>query len=374
MYDALIIGARCAGSPTGMLLARKGYRVLIVDRDTFPSDTLSTSYMQIDAVQRLHKWGLHERLLATDTPELKTIHAAFNAMEMDLPTGPVPTLAPRRTVLDSLLVDAARDAGAEVREGCSVLEVLKNADGAVTGVRLRKDGVESVEEARIVIGADGRNSVVAKAVDAPHYNETPGFSAGFYTFYSGFERDSPYFMLRGGHLIFVFPTNGDAAFVGFEAPYSNWEQVRADPDAYLQALVAEHAPAILERMNRGKKLDKFYGMGGRESYYRKPFGPGWALAGDAGYLKDPLLGEGVNDAFWAAEHLSEAIDAGFSGKRPLEEALAEYETRRNLDTAERYELTHALCQSLGSELPMELAGRFAASNQQRAMAAMAPAG
>src|SRR4051812_23454864 len=179
MYDAIVVGARCAGAPTAMLLARAGHRVLLVDRDTFPSDTLSTAFMKPDATGRLQRWGLYDRLLATGVPELTVLRVHAGPFAMDTPPGPTPQIAPRRTVLDKLLRDAAEESGAEVREANSVQEVLINADGVVTGVRLQDaSGAQSVENASIVIGADGRNSAIARAINAERYNENEATSCG----------------------------------------------------------------------------------------------------------------------------------------------------------------------------------------------------
>ena len=370
MYDAIVVGARCAGSPVGMLLARAGHKVLIVERDTFPSDTLSTAHMQPDAVIRMTKWGLIDRLIAAGTPPYAKMNVGVGDIEMQTPPAEIPAYAPRRTVLDPILMQAARESGAEVREGCSVQEVLKDAEGRVTGVRLQQNGSDAgTESARIVIGADGRNSVVARAVDAPKYNEFPGLTTGFYSFYTGLDQDMGHIYFRGNHGIFVFPTNDKAACVAFEAPFARYDEIRKDPEAYLMGILEANAPAVAATVKAGKRIDKFFGMGGRESYYRKPFGPGWALVGDAGFLKDPFLGDGINDAFRDAELLAGAIDDGFSGRADLDEALAAYEERRNAATRDRYELTHDMCAALSTEITMELVGRIAMSNGALAAAA-----
>src|SRR5262252_7480664 len=158
MYDAIIVGARAAGAPTAMLLARKGHRVLLVDRASFPSDTLSTHYIHQPGVARLRRWGLLDRLVATGCPPSRSL--TFDVGPFALAGTPPPSdgvaegFAPRRTVLDSLLLEAAADAGAEVRTGFPVDELVFE-DDAVVGIR----SGDTVERARIVIGADGRNSL-----------------------------------------------------------------------------------------------------------------------------------------------------------------------------------------------------------------------
>ncbi|MBE0610887.1 MAG: FAD-dependent monooxygenase, partial [Dehalococcoidia bacterium] len=130
MYDAIVVGARCAGSPTAMLLARNGHRVLVVDRATFPSDTLSTHFMTPDGVERLREWGLLDRVLATGCPQLHGTQRSLQGMALPADPNDPLTIAPRRTVLDKILVDAAREAGAEVREGTSVDSLIVE-DGVV---------------------------------------------------------------------------------------------------------------------------------------------------------------------------------------------------------------------------------------------------
>src|SRR5688572_22601793 len=173
-YDVIIVGARCGGSPTAMLLARKGYRVLLVDRATFPSDTLSTHVVQPHGVARLARWGLLDRLIASGCPPTHTYAFNFGPLAITGSPGtadaPV-AYCPRRTVLDKLLVDAAVAAGAELREAFAVDEVLVS-DGRVTGIRGHgKDGANVVERAPLVVGADGRHSLVARAVSPEIYNE-----------------------------------------------------------------------------------------------------------------------------------------------------------------------------------------------------------
>ncbi|HUR33075.1 MAG TPA: FAD-dependent monooxygenase [Vicinamibacterales bacterium] len=191
-YDAIIVGARCAGSPTAMLLARKGYRVLVVDRATFPSDTLSTHVVQPLAVSALARWGLAARLAATGCPPIHTYTFDFGPFTIagapGTPDSPV-AYCPRRTVLDKLLVDAAAEAGAEVREGFTVDEVVSEG-GRVVGIRGHaKGGAPVTERAAVVVGADGRNSVVAHAVAPEHYHDKPPLLAPYYAYWSGLPMD-----------------------------------------------------------------------------------------------------------------------------------------------------------------------------------------
>jgi 2-polyprenyl-6-methoxyphenol hydroxylase-like FAD-dependent oxidoreductase len=178
MYDAIVVGARCAGSSTALLLARRGLKVLLVDRATFPSDTISTHILWPHGAEILGRWELRDRLAASGVPPI--------CRRMTFDVGPFALLGtipdandgmggfcPRRTVLDSLLVNAAAEAGVDVRESFTVAELLMTGD-TVVGIRGHGNGLRSVEEqARVVIGADGVNSFVARAVHAPEYDVRP---------------------------------------------------------------------------------------------------------------------------------------------------------------------------------------------------------
>ncbi len=353
MYDAIIIGARCAGSPTGMLLARKGYNVLVVDRATFPSDILSTHAFAGDATDRLHKWGLLDRVLATGVTQCGgglTIWLDQEPYEFNFGPSPHPTIAPRRTYLDQILVDAAREAGAEVREGFSVQEILIE-DGVVTGVRGQlKDGSTVIEKAKVVIGADGKYSHLAKAVGAQEYNTLPPRNCAYYSYYSGV-KDSTQLEFHGntgGGFAGLFPTNDGLVCVAAGWPVELWEEKKKDPEKSMEESWAA-LPELTERMKDKKREDRIMGWPGYTSYYRKPFGPGWILVGDAGYLKDPTLGQGINDCFRDAEYVSEALDAAWSGREDLYAALAAYQQKRDMETGAIYALNDLLSQGFTKE-------------------------
>src|SRR5262245_1155789 len=157
-FDVIVIGARCAGSPTAMLLARKGYRVLVVDRATFPSDTVSTHLVHPLGAAALSRWGLLDRLTTTGCPPIHTYTYDFGPFTIagapGTDTAPV-AYCPRRTILDKVLVDAAAEAGAEIREGFTVDEILIE-DGRAVGIKSRSNHGSDIERARVIIGADGR--------------------------------------------------------------------------------------------------------------------------------------------------------------------------------------------------------------------------
>ena len=347
MYDALIVGARCAGSPTAMLLARKGYKVLLLDRGTFPSDMpFSNHYVHQAGSARLKRWGLLDKLAATGCPPITTNHWNYGAFTL---TGSPPpahggvteAYAPRRKALDPVLVAGAEAAGVELREGFSVQEVLFEND-TVVGIRGRqKNGANVTERARITIGADGMFSLVARAVKAPEYSSKPPLEGSWYSYWSGVKMKGWHLWIRRHRVIFAYNTNDNLALIGVAFAAKDLPQVRTNVEHHHQLVIEETAPDLATDMKKGRRESKFVG-GAIPGYVRKPYGPGWALVGDAGYQKDPCTASGITDAFSSAELLAEAIDAGFSGRQPLEEALAAYEQRRNQSELPYYELTSQL--------------------------------
>ncbi|HEY1275862.1 MAG TPA: NAD(P)/FAD-dependent oxidoreductase [Thermoleophilaceae bacterium] len=343
-YDAIVVGARAGGSPTAMLLARAGYRVLLVDRATFPSDTMSTHVIHPPGVAALARWGILERLEATGCPPIGTYSYDFGPLTIAgspraVPGGPH-AYAPRRTVLDALLAEAAADAGAELREGFTVDEIVID-DGRVTGIRGHADGgVRVTERAKVVIGADGRHSRVAKAVEAERYNETPTLAAAYYAYWSGLPADGFETYIRGESQRgwAAIPTNDGLTCLVQGWPHAQFHANRKDVEGnYMRSF--ELVPEFAERLRGAKRETRFVGAGDLAGYFRKPYGPGWALVGDAGYHLHPITAFGISDAFRDAEALATALDDAFAGRRPYDESLADYQRGRDEDALPVYELT-----------------------------------
>jgi 2-polyprenyl-6-methoxyphenol hydroxylase-like FAD-dependent oxidoreductase len=342
MYDVIVVGARVAGASTAMLLARRGLKVLAVDRATFPSDTLSTHQVQVPGVARLRRWGLLERVQAAGTPATRRVRfdAGPVVLEGRWPAvdGVDALYSPRRTILDTLLVDAARDAGAEVRERFSVDEVLFDGD-RVTGVRGRQRGGAAVREtARLVVGADGRHSRVAKAVGARAYHVQPARSVAYYTYWAGVPLDEGRMYARERRLIGAWPTNDGLVMTYVAAPAAEFDAFRSDPEGCVRRAL-DLAGDLGERVRAGEKADRVFGTADLQNRFRAPFGPGWALVGDAGLVMDPVTGRGIADAFRDAEQLAGAVAAGLDGGPPLADGLAAYQARRDAETLPMYEMT-----------------------------------
>ena len=363
-FDAIVVGARCAGSPTAMLLARQGYRVLVVDKATFPSDTISTHLVHPAGVAALKDWGLLDRLLATGCPGIDTYAFDFGSVTISGAPGTDEApfaYAPRRTVLDKLLVDAAAEAGAELREGFTV-EGLLIEGGRVTGIRGHGKGEL---RGRVVVGADGHHSLVARVAGADPYNEIPPLQVSYYTYVSGLPMDGRYEVhLRPGRGFAAWPTNDDMTLVIAGWPRSELVENRKDIEGNFLATL-EIVPEFAARFRAATRETRFVGQS-LANFMRRPAGPGWALVGDAGYTKDFITALGISDAFRDAELCATALNEALSGGRPFEEAMADYQSERDRLSLPFYELTAQLAPL--DPLPDELEQLLAATQgNQEAM-------
>jgi 2-polyprenyl-6-methoxyphenol hydroxylase-like FAD-dependent oxidoreductase len=337
-YDAIVVGARCAGAATAMLLATKGYDVLLVDRATFPSDTVSTHVIHPPGLTALRRWGLLDDLVATGCPWLPTYTFDFGPLVItgtpSAADGTAGAYAPRRIVLDELLVRAAEKARAELREGFSVTELIFDAD-RVVGVRGRVGEAQVSEYARVVIGADGVHSRVAGLVNAPRYREGPVLASAYYAYWSGVPATGAQWILRPGRGYGVIPTNDDLTLVLAAWPQADVALVKQDLQGnYLREVTA----ALGDRLASGRQETRVVGEG-VPNRFLTPYGPGWALVGDAGYAKDPVTAQGITDAFRDAELCANALDAAWQGSQGYDEALSEYQRHRDEAVLPIYEFT-----------------------------------
>jgi flavin-dependent dehydrogenase len=314
-YDAVIIGARCAGAATALLLARSGAKVLLVDRQAYGSDTMSTHALMRCAVVQLNRWGLIPSIVAAGTPAIRstTFHYCDEAIRVDLkPDHGVDCLfAPRRTVLDRLLVDAAREAGAEVRHGVALSELQIAPSGRVIGASLR-DGNGGCMTVRsdIVIGADGRQSTVAQLVDAKAYVEGLNASGIVFGYYEDLNWDGLHWHFAENAAAGVIPTNsGHCVFAAVPAAKFG-ATFRSDVMGGFLRVLEANCPGLRADVEHGVLNGRLRGFGGARGYLRQCQGVGWALVGDAGYFKDPLTAHGITDALRDAELLSRAVAIG----------------------------------------------------------------
>ena len=368
MYDAIVVGARCAGSPTSMLLARRGYRVLLVDKATFPSDTLSTHIIWPQGIDVLARWGLSDSLEATGVPPIgrwMRFDVGPFALHGTLEHGNDGRggFCPRRTVLDNILVRAAEASGVELREAFTVESLLFEGD-TVVGIRGRTRGGTTVEErARIVVGADGIRSVVAAQVSAPEYERRPIAACAYYSYFSGVRQADIELYVREHCAFGGVPTNDGLHLVMVNWPTREFAAVRSDIDGQVQRALSM-APDFAARVNGGRREDVWHGTVGVPSYLRKPYGKGWALVGDASYNRDPITAQGMSDAFIEAEQLAGAIDAGFAGAEDLSRSLPQVEAARNARVRPMCEFAYELALLEPPPAPMQELFAALRSNQE----------
>jgi flavin-dependent dehydrogenase len=365
MYDAIIVGARCAGAATALLLARRGHRVLLLDRSSFPSDTISGHFILHGGTRKLAEWGLLADVLASGCPPVTKVasHWGDFMLAAAAPTrdGLPACIGPRRIVLDALLVKAAIAAGVELREGTVVDSLLSDGE-LVTGIHGRTTGGTTIaERARIVIGADGKRSAIARLVGAPSYMEQPSLTCWYMAYWGNLPCDGLEMHWRPGRLVFVFPTHDQLALVAVAWPHDEFRQFRSDIAGNYRATLGQMT-ALADRLPAAQQAERFVGMADVPNFFRRPYGSGWALVGDAGHHKDPTLARGISDAFCDAELLAEAVDAGLSGRRAMSEALASYEQQRNARAIPENEMNLQAAHLEGWDTPEAMGLRAALRN------------
>jgi flavin-dependent dehydrogenase len=338
-YDAIVVGARAAGAATAMLLARHGMRVLVVDRSRHGSDTLSTHALMRGGVMQLRRWGLLGQIVDAGTPPVRRTTFTYGPEQIVITIKPAHGVsalyAPRRTVLDPILVDAAVQAGAEVRFGISVEDVLRDDTGRVIGVKGRNaSGRTFSARAPLVIGADGMRSTIATKVEAPVERMSDSVAGVIYGYWSGLETDGYEWMFNTTGVAGVIPTNGGEACVFVSGPPSRIGRGGAQ---VMRSIVEAASPALAERLDAAVAPAGVRTFGGLPGVVRRSWGPGWALVGDAGYFKDPISAHGLTDALRDAELLARAVIDSTSVDR--DEALADYQVTRDRLSADLFETT-----------------------------------
>ena len=330
-HDVIVVGARAGGASTAMLLARAGLDVLVVDRSRYGADTLSTHALMRAGVVLLDRWGLLDRVIDAGTPAIRRTTFSFAeqdvAIAIDPGSGVDALYAPRRTVLDPILVDAARSAGAKVQFGTSVTGVTRDHTGRVDGVTARDGSGRAVlHSARWIVGADGVRSIVADAVGAPVERHGTGVTATVYGYWPEFDTDGYQWAFRSGEVAGVIPTNdGQANIFAVASP----SRVGRGGLPVLHEIVHTAAPALAERLRDAHAPRGVRTFGGLAGFVRVPYGPGWALVGDAGYWKDPISAHGLTDALRDAALLARAIAGTASGELREDDAFARYHQTRN---------------------------------------------
>jgi len=333
-YDVIVVGGRVAGASTAMLLARQGLRVLVLERSSPGTDTLSTLALMRAGVLQLKRWGVLDRVREAKTPAMRRtiVHYGDDAVVVPVKekAGIDELFAPRRTVLDTILAEAAIEAGAEFRFE-SVVRDLLWTDGAVSGVR-GQDRMGQAFEARapLVIGADGRHSAVARAVEAPVTWQSEVSGGVVYGFWSGLAVSGYEWFYRPGASAGLIPTNDGQVLVWVGTSTDRFmRDVAHDTSAGFARLVDEVGAGLGEMIAPGRREGRFRAFPGMSGYLRKPWGPGWALVGDAGSFRDPLSAHGISDALRDVEFLARAVPALLEHPSGDGSALAVYERMRD---------------------------------------------
>ncbi|HEX6337290.1 MAG TPA: NAD(P)/FAD-dependent oxidoreductase [Jiangellaceae bacterium] len=349
-HDVIIIGARCAGAATAMLLARHGLRVLVLDRSRYGSDTISTHALMRGGVVQLQRWGLLDRVVAAGTPPVTKVvfHYPDDVARVSLkPAAGVDALyAPRRNVLDPLLTDAAVEAGAEILFGVTVIQLLRDDSGRVTGVVGRdRNGRRTVATAPLTIGADGIRSFVAGEVGAAVIRTAAGLGSAFlYGYWDGLPVEGYEWLYGPSASGGLIPTNDGRTGVFVGTTPARMKQIlraRASHGPF-SALLEHLSPAVAERVRAARGPEGRRGFAGLPGYVRQSWGPGWALVGDAGSFEDPLSTHGITDALREAELLATAVVEMHGGAISESAALAGYQRTRDALSARLYAAVEAI--------------------------------
>ncbi|MGD9671764.1 MAG: NAD(P)/FAD-dependent oxidoreductase [Hyphomicrobiaceae bacterium] len=341
-YDVVVVGARCAGAATAMLLARAGLDVLLVDRQAYGTDTMSTHALMRAGVLQLSRWGLFPAVMAEATPAIRTTTFHYGDEEIRLRIKPEHGVeylcAPRRAVLDRILVDAARAAGAEVRHGVLLADLERGAGARITGVRLRNGkGNPVVVECDIVIGADGRQSTVAKLVQARTLLQASSTSSYVYGYFEGLEQDGSHWHFVENAAAGVIPTNHGQHCVFASVPGSAFRTTfRGNVERAFADVLEANSRTLRQNVARARLVGRLRGFAGVPGHMRQSYGSGWALVGDAGYFKDPITAHGITDALRDAELLASAVIDG----RP--EALGGYQAERDALSCTLFQITDSI--------------------------------
>ena len=338
-YDVIVVGARCAGSSTAMLLARADARVLLIDKHEFGRDVISTHAIMRTGVLQLARWGLLPEIEAAGTPPITktTFHYGGDVCPIDIKSehGVDYLCAPRRTVLDKVLVNAARKAGAEVHHAMSLQKLKTALDGRVVGVNVKdRYGVKSEITADLVVGADGRQSLVANLVKAQTYARGQSRSGCVYGYFSNIQSDGFHWYFNNNAAGGVIPTNENQHCVFAAVPADHFaDTYREDMAGGFRKIARANSPELHQMLEDAQLVGRLHGFVGFAGHMKQSYGPGWCLVGDSGYFKDPLTAHGITDALRDGELLSEAILRGEA------RAFVRYQENRDALSKDLFEVT-----------------------------------
>lgn len=359
-YDAIIIGARCGGAPLAMLLARAGHKVLLVDRMAIGSDIMSTHYVKRTGASLLNKWGLLDKVCEIGTPKIERQIFQIGDIKLE---GQAPAcdgigfdVTPRRFYLDKILVEAAMEAGVEVRDKFTAKDLIWD-DDRVVGIKGMHEGKEVSERAKVVVGADGPRSMVANAVNAECYVDAGTQTCAHYGYYRGIRESdntaSLYVLNDERRFYITFPTNDDLDMVFLFWPTEEALNVRRDKEAAFNESL-KLVPELEARVRSGEREGKLSGTHILPNFLRRAHGPGWALVGDAVIHRDPITAQGITNAFICADVLAAEMDLALRGEKQMDIALKDYDERQSQMLRAMFNYTVHLATL--QPLPAEVAG------------------
>jgi flavin-dependent dehydrogenase len=343
-YDVIVVGGRVAGSLVATLLGERGHRVLVLERASFPSDTLSTHFFRAPALRAFDAAGVGQQVLQS-APRLRV---NFNVIDEHVFPEPVDRpedfpfyMCVRRITLDDILVRRAQSTpGVEFVEGARARQLLRQ-DGRVAGVSWQMKRGISEASARAVVGADGVHSFLAREVQPEAEHEEPVNRAMYYGYFRGIEpQDGPAaeFHYRGNHLVYVFPCDDELTLVASSVPIAKFGDFKRDPEGSFTAEI-EAMPAVAPRLRKAERVGPLRGTGNIPGYLRVPYGPGWALVGDAGMVMDPWSGQGIDQGSTHATFLADALNEFLEGRQSWSDAMAGFHAARNEFSLKTYRRT-----------------------------------
>jgi 2-polyprenyl-6-methoxyphenol hydroxylase-like FAD-dependent oxidoreductase len=350
-YDAIVVGARVAGSITATLLGEYEYKVLLLDRAYFPSDTLSTHFFRYPALQSFQRIGVYEQVQSV-APHMVDM---FNDIEGHAWSEPIQGrdgldffLCVRRITLDAILTGRVKiESNVTFLQGARFTDLIRS-DDSVVGAKWSDDSGEHQATARIVIGADGLYSQVAKLVEPETEEFEPVRRVMYYTYFrdlSSLERPSAEFHFRGDHLVYVFPTDEELTLIAVSSPISEFDRYKKDAKSEMMSML-ERLPILAPRLKSAEMAAPIKGAGNIPCYLRVPYGDGWALVGDSALVFDPWSGQGIDHASQHAVMLADELDAFFTNKKTWNEAMSSYHSMRNRSSKKNFERTRVVARDI----------------------------
>ena len=350
-YDAIIVGARVAGSITASLLGEYGHKVLLLDRAHFPSDTLSTHFFHLAALKSFQRVGV---LIQTANAAPKLVEM-FNDIEGTTWTDKIQGedgldyfQCIRRITLDAILVERVeKESNVEFHQGARFTDLIYN-DDQVAGAKWSDESGEHEATARVVIGADGFYSHVAKLVEPDVEEFEPIHRAMYFTYFQNItplEVPTAEFYFRGDHLVYVFPTDGELFLVAVSVPISEFDAYRKDAEGEVMAIL-NSLPSLAPRLQSAEIASPFKGAANIPCYLRTPYGKGWALVGDSSLVFDPWSGQGIDHASQHAIMLADTLHEVFDNKKTWDEAMSQYHSQRNDSSRKNFNRTRTFARDI----------------------------